>query len=112
MLNAWHYDRSRWQCRDARPGALPCLKCGGDYWSTAGRLQVEEAVEADGQASRSVAGELAHGKQDAGHEAGAVEAVGPNGQLLAGIAEEHFLVGVEAAQTHGVHVDAVDHLAA
>lgn len=84
----------------------------GDYWSTAGRLQVEEAVEADGQASRSVAGELAHGKQDAGHEAGAVEAVGPNGQLLAGIAEEHFLVGVEAAQTHGVHVDAVDHLAA
>lgn len=35
-----------------------------------------------------------------------------NGQLLAGVAEEHFLVGVEAAQTHGVHVDAVDHLAA
>ena len=48
--------------RDARPGALPCLKCGGNYWSTAGRLQVEEVVEADGQASRSVAGELAHGK--------------------------------------------------
>lgn len=33
--------------------------------STAGRLQIKEVVEADGQAGRSVAGELAHGKQDA-----------------------------------------------
>ena len=31
--------------------------------------------------------------------AGAVEAARPDGQLLAGVAEEHFLVGVEAAQT-------------
>ena len=69
-------------------------------------------VEADGQTRVGSGGDLAHGQQHARHEGDAVEAVGADGQLFAGVAEQHLLMGVEATQTHGVHVDAVDHLAA
>lgn len=94
-MNAWYYGRNRWQYRDVCFGTLPCLKYGDNYWLTAGRLQVKGVVEADSQASWNVAGGLTHDKQDAGYEAGVVEAVDPNGRLLVGIIEEHFFASVE-----------------
>ncbi len=74
-------------------------------------LQVEEVVEADGHAWVCAGGNLAHGQQHARHEGDAVEAVGTNGQLLAVITEQGLLMGVKTTQTHGVHVNAVNHLA-
>ena len=69
-------------------------------------------VQADGETGVVAGRDLAYSEQDARHEGDAVEAVGANRQLLAGVAEQDLLVGVETAKTHRVHVDAVNHLAA
>ena len=65
--------------------------------------QVEQPVQADRQPRPGA--HLAHGEDDAGHEAGAVEAVRADGELLAGVAQHDLLVGGEPAQPHGVDVD-------
>ena len=59
-------------------------------------LQVEEVVEADGHTRVCTSGDLANGQQHARHEGDAVEAVGANGQLLAVVTEQGFLMGIEA----------------
>ena len=68
------------------------------------RLQVEEAVEADGEAG--VVGHRLDRQQDAGHERVAVVGVVADRQALAGGAEQHLLVGDQAPQAHGVDPDA------
>ena len=54
------------------------------------------------------AGDLAHRQQHAGHERRPVEGVVPDGQGLPRAAEQHLLVGDQAAQPHRVHRDPVD----
>ena len=58
-------------------------------------LQVEEVVEADGHTRVCTSGDLANGQQHARHEGDAVEAVGANGQLLAVVTKQGFLMGIE-----------------
>ena len=81
-------------------------------WTTPYGLQVEEVVQAHGKAGIVAGGDFTDGKQYARHEGDAIEAVCTDGQLLTGIAEKHLLMGVEAAQPHGMHVNAVDDLTA
>ena len=70
----------------------------------AGDSEVEEGVEADGQA-RTGADRLDR-EHDPGHERDAVEGVVADRQALAGGAEEHFLVGDHAPHAHRVDADA------
>ena len=49
-----------------------------------------------------------HAEQDARHEAAVVQGVVADGEGLALAAEQHLLVGEQAAQPYGVHRDAVD----
>ena len=53
-------------------------------------------------------GDPADRQQHAGHERRAVDAVVPDGQGLPQRAEQHFLVGDESGQSHGMHRHAVD----
>ena len=69
-------------------------------------LEVEELVQAHGEALKP--SHRAHGEDDAGHEAGPVEGVGADGQLLTGVAQNDLLVGGQPAQAHGVDVHAFD----
>ncbi len=50
----------------------------------------------------------ADAEQDARHEAAVVQGVVADGEGLALAAEQHLLVGEQAAQPDGVHGDAVD----
>ena len=68
-------------------------------------------VETDRQSRELMRRDLAHREQHTRHERAAVETVGADDELLAGVAEQHLLMRVEATQAHGVHMDAVDDLA-
>ena len=60
-------------------------------------LKFQQLVETDGQTGVSPARQRPHGDEHTRHERGAVEAVRPDGQLLARVAEKDLLMGIQSA---------------